>query len=149
MGEQLQVTQYLLISAVVIFCLLLANKKSDAAHLEHASHRKGIAFLSISGILSTAAWYGFKQYADHLNPFLASYLLEASVGVMSLFVLPVYTWYSGSSFQKATSRQITQITIISFVTIFSTIAYTYALQSGLFSLSNALVICSLPVVCLL
>lgn len=145
--ETFSLLQYSVITVIILASLYIARQKNTHVHLQNAHHRKGMGYIFISGILSSVAWYLFKQYADEMNPFLASYVLEASVGVVSLVVIPCFAYVSSKPLLVKKSV-LPPVFLLSVVAIMSTVFYTYALQIGSFSLSNALSLCSLPLVCL-
>lgn len=145
--ETFSLLQYSVISVIILASLYIARQKNTHTHLQNAHHRKWMGYIFISGILSSVAWYLFKQYSAEMNPFLASYVLEASVGVVSLIVIPCFAYVSKKPILFKRSV-LPPIFLLSVVAIMSTIFYTYALKIGSFSLSNALSLCSLPLVCL-
>ncbi len=144
--EALSTAQYLLIGVVISASLYIARQKSANEHIDIQKHRRWMIFILISGILSTTAWYWFQQYSADMNPFLASYILEASIGGISLFVLPLLAYLTKTPLH-ITKNTLAPIFILSALAIASTIMFTYALQLWSFALSNALVLCSLPLIC--
>ncbi len=148
LSEMLSRMQYLLLWIIMVASLYISGKRIHYDHLENHKYWIGIIYIVISWIFSTLARYGFKLYSADMNTFLASYILEASVGVVAAFIFPLYKQVSWFSLMIPDKKTLGQILAISVVTMITTISYTQALQWWSFSLSNALILCNLPLICL-
>jgi drug/metabolite transporter (DMT)-like permease len=139
-GEYLSLLQLLILGAILAASVLIMLSKSSHAHLDNENRGKGVFLAILAGASVAFSFYFFSQLSRELNPLVAGYFWEVTIGVLALIYL---------LFMKYTKRYVAPIsmplkdvgliTLVSITTIFGTLGYAFAVNYGPYALASGLV----------
>ncbi len=137
-GEHLPTKQTILIGLMTLGAILLANSKPDVSHLKKQNTLLGTILGIISGILFAASFAFFTYLSRNINPLLASYFLEAGVGIFVITFGIIRFVKSKQTVPVLPKNEFIKIVLISSTTISGTIFYGLALNHGPYALIASL-----------
>lgn len=144
--ESVSLRHLVLLGVIVTASLLVWYYRDQDTQLSPTSnYRKGITLIVISGVFNTLSWRWYKTYAEAMNPFLATYILEASIGIALLLIVPIYRAYTKTK-PTIHKKHIYQISAISLLVIGASACFTLALQTGPFIIANTLLVMTIPLI---
>jgi drug/metabolite transporter (DMT)-like permease len=129
-NEYLQINQLILITLMTIGAILLTYSKPNTSHLEKQNVFLGVLLGVISGAIFSISFLSFAHLSRNLNPLLASYALEAGVGIFAVFFGIIRFIKFKKPVPILSKNELLKITLISATTISGTIFYGLALNHG-------------------
>ncbi|MEK9160683.1 MAG: DMT family transporter [Patescibacteria group bacterium] len=139
-GEYLSAMQLLALGGILIASAFIMASRSNHAHLDNAQHGRGVTLSVVAGISVAFSFYFFSQLSRELNPLVAGYFWEATIGVLTFGYL-LFEKYRGVYTDRITLpwKEIGMISLISLTTISGTLGYAFAVNHGPFALASGLV----------
>ncbi|MBY0110410.1 DMT family transporter [Patescibacteria group bacterium] len=139
-GEYLTLMQLLVLAGVLLASVFIMVSRSNHAHLDSSKHGRGVMFSVVAGVSVAFSFYFFSQLSRELNPLVAGYFWEATIGVLT-FAYMLFEKYRGAYVDPITLplKEIGVIALMSLTTISGTLGYAYAVNYGPFALASGLV----------
>lgn len=138
--------EWLGVLLVLAWWIWLWIQKIDIQHLEKQNISKWIYLVILAGLLSALSWYFYKLYADRLDIFLASYLLEASIWVAFIVILFVQRLKNkpGASLRAVSGNDIMMMSLIWLLPYVGTLSVTKAFEIWGFWITSLLMNLTIP-----
>ena len=141
--EYLSFLQIILLGGVVLGSIVLTYVRSDQPHLDSTMAWRGIILTALAGAAASLAFYFFSKLSREIDPFVATYFWETTIGLFSLTYLCgliALKRYHAST--RIPFRAALQIVCISLLTISGTLGYAFAVHHGPYALASGLMAAS-------
>ncbi|MDP2648929.1 MAG: DMT family transporter [Patescibacteria group bacterium] len=138
-GEYLSPLQLLLLVGILAVAVALALSRSQHAHLDVRNMGRGSMFSVFAGIGASVSFFFFSILSRELNPLVAAYFWETSIGVCALLYLLFHL--ARGRYQGAVLLPIRQASAIvgaSFFVVVGTGGMAFAFNHGPYSLASGL-----------
>ncbi len=137
-NEYLPTYQIILIGLMTIGAVMLTTSKPNVSHLKKQNVFLGTLLGVLSGCVFAISFATFTHLSRNLNPLLASYTLEAGVGIFVVLFGFIRFFKFRQIVPILPKKEFVKIVLISATTISGTIFYGLALNHGPYALIASL-----------
>ncbi len=128
-GEKISSLQGIFIAVILLTSVALGFQKHQLAHLDKRTGL-GILIRLVSAFFMAITITGMAKISRELDPFLAGYAWEASIGIFALILVLLRDKFSRWKFQKISGNYFGKILLISSPTLIGTGCFAYAMTLG-------------------
>jgi len=147
--------QWRWLAIITFWALRLGSYKIDIHHLNLQNIKLWTVLIILAGFLSALNWYFFSLYNSSFDPFIASYILESSIGIIYLLYILFVSFYNPQPttgiqwLMTIEPRDLLYMSLNTFFVFWWTLCSAYALTLGWYGFTWLLSIIGVPIAFLL
>ncbi len=126
------------IAVFILLCgvIILSKSHHPMPHLD-SNALFGLVFSLASGVFIAIAFFMMGKLAREISPAISGYLLEASIGICSVFMIAIRRLVTGKGIESISLLTFLKIALVSSPTVIGTGAAAWAISIGPFCVMRA------------
>lgn len=138
LSEKITLYQLFFVSLLFLLSFLLSRQINKFPHIKFKKWNIGISLSIFSSVFYSISIFFFTKLSRSLNPFLASYIWEAGIGIMGFALILAYNLFSETRIKRISLKYFGKILLMSSPTVIGTVGFSFAVQSLNFGIVSSI-----------